>query len=270
MKLLILYFSATGITGKIAKVIGETFVKMGGQVSMYDITPHANRQKIIDLMPYHAVVFGVPIHSWRAPKVVKDWIKTLNGQGKKCSTFFTYGGFGIHPIHYSTGQLLGHQNFIIVSSAEFTGFYSFNRRGRRAMEDQPDESCFEMAKEYAIKTYKRFTGEDKAILETTHYTEEQLDSLESFRFNVLTQLPTRGGEDCSMCLICEESCPTGAMKAKSGDADKEKCIACFDCINNCPENILKINDISDSWSFKIEIEKITGESMLKQSSKIYL
>jgi menaquinone-dependent protoporphyrinogen IX oxidase len=58
MKLLILYFSATGITGKIAKVIGETFVKMGGQVSMYDITPHANRQRTIDLKPYHAVVFG--------------------------------------------------------------------------------------------------------------------------------------------------------------------------------------------------------------------
>jgi ferredoxin len=270
MKLLILYFSATGITRNIANVIGDTFKKMGGEVTMSDITSSTNRQRIIDLKPYHAVVFGAPIHSWRAPKAVKELIRTLHGQGKKCSTFFTYGGFGYHPTHYSTRQLLENQNFIVVSSAEFLGFYSFNRRGRKAIDDQPDESYFEVAKEYARKTYKRFTGEDKTILEKINYTEEQLDSIESFKFNVLTQLPTRGGDDCSMCLICEESCPTGAMNAQAGEADKEKCIACLACVAKCPENVLKTNDMSSSWSFIAEIEKMTGESMKKQKSKIYL
>ncbi|PKN52328.1 MAG: 4Fe-4S ferredoxin [Chloroflexi bacterium HGW-Chloroflexi-5] len=270
MKLLILYFSATGITGRIAKVIGDTFTQMGGDVTMADITSYADRQRIIDLKPYHAVVFGAPIHSWRAPKAVKEWIRTLNGQGKKCSTFFTYGGFGVHPTHYSTGQLLGNQNFIVVSSAEFLGFYSFNRPGRQAREDRLDESYFEVAIEYARKTFKRFTGEDKSILEKTHYTEEQLDTLESFKFNVLTQIPTRDGEDCSMCLVCEESCPTEAMNAQYGEADKEKCIACLACVNNCPENVLKIKDVSDGWSFKGEMEKIIGKNMKGQKSKIYL
>lgn len=237
---------------------------------MADITSYEDRQKIIDLKPYHAVVFGAPIHSWRAPKVVKEWIRTLNGQGKKCSTFFTYGGFGVHPTHYSTGQLLGNQNFVVVSSAEFLGFYSFNRPGRQAREDRLDDSYFEVAMEYARKTFKRFTGEDKSILEKTNYTEEQLDSLESFKFNVLTQIPTRDGEDCSMCLVCEESCPTEAMNAQYGEADKEKCIACLACVNNCPENVLKIKDISDGWSFKGEVEKIIGKNMKGQKSKIYL
>ncbi|MCE5212004.1 MAG: EFR1 family ferrodoxin [Deltaproteobacteria bacterium] len=270
MKLLILYFSATGITRTIAKIIGDKFAEIGCQVTISDITSSADRQKTFDFNAYHAVVFGVPIHSWRAPKAVTKWIKTLNGQGKKCSTFFTYGGFGAHPTHYSTGQLLGNQNFIVVSSAEFMGFYAFDRPGRKAREDRIDDSFFEVALEYAGKTYKRFTGEDNTVLEKTNYTEEQLDSIESFKFNVITQLPTREGKSCSMCLICEESCPTEAMKAKYGEADQEKCIACLACVDNCPENALKIKDISDSWSFKVEIEKLTGESMKKQKSKLYL
>jgi ferredoxin len=201
---------------------------------------------------------------------VKELIRTLHGQGKKCYTFFTYGGFGFHPTHYSTRQLLENQNFIIVSSAEFLGFHAFNPGGRKAMEDRPDESYFKVAKEYAKITYKRFTGEDNTKLEKIHYTEEQLDSIESFRFNVLTQLPTRGGESCGMCLVCEESCPTGAMNAEAGEADKEKCIACLACVAKCPENVLRTNDMSNSWSFKEEMEKIIGESLKGQKSKIYL
>lgn len=141
------------------------------------------------------------------------------------------------------------------------------------MEGRPDEPDFEVAKEYTKITYKRFTGEDNKILgelEKTNHTEEQLDAIESFRFNVLTQLPIRDENECCMCMVCEELCPTGAMNAESGKADKVKCIACLACVANCPENVLKINDMSGSWSFKIEMEKITEAGMKEKKSKIYL
>ena len=272
MKVLILYFSATGNTAKIAKVIEKEFTEVGGEVIMSDITSYADRQRKIDLEPYHAVVFGAPVHFWRAPRSVREWMRTLDGQGKKCSMFFTYGGFGVHPTHYSTRQILEKQNFIVVSSSEFLGAHTFNLGGWKAMEGRPDELDFEVGKEYARITYKRFSGEDNKILgelEKTEHTDELLDSIEGLKFKVLTQLPTRGGEECSMCMVCEESCPTGAMEAESGKADKEKCIACLACVANCPENVLKINDMLDSWSFKLEMEKATEESIKGQKSKIY-
>lgn len=272
MKVLILYFSATGNTAKIAEVIEEKFEEVGVGVTMSDITPYGNRQRKIDFEPYQAVVFGAPIHSSRAPRAVRDWLRTLDGQGKKCSMFFTYGGFGVHPTHYSTRQILEEQNFIVVSSAEFLSAHTFNLGGWRALEDRPDEIDFDVAKDYVELTYKRFTGEDDRILgelEKTEHTEEQLDSIEALRFKVLTQLPTRGGEECSMCLVCEELCPTGAMKAESGEADKKKCIACLACVSNCPEKVLKINDMSNSWSVKLDMAKVTEESIKEQKSKIY-
>ena len=137
MKVLILYFSATGNTAKMAKVIEERFAEMGGEVTMSNMTSYTNRQKKIDLAPYDAVVFGAPVHARRAPKVVREWLRTLNGQGKKCSMFFTYGGFGVHPTHYSTREILKEQHFRVVSSAEFLGAHAFNLGGWRALGDRP-------------------------------------------------------------------------------------------------------------------------------------
>jgi len=119
---------------------------------------------------------------------------------------------------------------------------------------------------------RRFAGEDDGVLgemEKTEHSEEHLDNVEAQRFKVLTQLPTRGGEECSMCLICEESCPVGAMDAESGEADSGKCIACLACVANCPDSILKINDMRNIWSVKLEMEKATEESLKGQKSRIY-
>jgi ferredoxin len=59
------------------------------------------------------------------------------------------------------------------------------------------------------------------------------------------------------------------MEAESGEADKEKCIACLACVSSCPEKVLKINDMSKTWSFKLDMEKVTEESIKEQKSKIY-
>jgi len=272
MKVLILYFSATGNTAKIAKVIGEKFEEEGVQVTLSDITPFIERQRKIDFEPYQAVVFGAPVHVRRTPGTVRDWLRTLDGQGKKCSMFFTYGGFGVHPTHYHTREILKESNFIVVSSAEFLGAHTYNLGGWRAMGDRPDELDFAVAKDYVELTCKRFTGEDDGILgelEKTVYTEAQLDAAESTRFKIVTQLPTRCGDECSMCLVCEEVCPTEAMEAESGEADREKCIACLACVSNCPEQALRINDMSHGWSHKLEKENVTEESIKELKSKIY-
>ncbi len=273
MKILIPFFSATGNTAKITKVIQESFNRLGAKADDLDITSYSSRQSALDLKSYDAVVFGAPIFSNRAPRIVREWLMTLDGNGKKCSTFFTYGGFTVHPTHYSTKEILQKQNFVLVSSAEFLGKHTFNLGGWKAIPDRPDKSDFDVARQFVTETYKRFTGEDKNILgelEKTTHTEEELDSFESFRFKAVTQLPTREGKDCSMCMICEELCPTEAMKAEAGEAQAGKCIACLRCVYNCPDEALKINDFSHIWPMKLKMENETEETIRNKKSKIYL
>ncbi|MBN1573717.1 MAG: EFR1 family ferrodoxin [Deltaproteobacteria bacterium] len=273
MKILIPFFSATENTARIAEVIRKRLESLGAGVEELDITPRGSRASGLDLGPYDAVIFGAPIHSNRAPRVVREWLMILDGGGKKCSTFFTYGGFTVHPTHYSTQQILKKKNFVQVSSAEFLGKHTFNLGGWKALPDRPDKSDFAVAEKFAEETYKRFTGEDNDVLgemEKTNHTEEYLDEIEGVRFRAVTQLPTRGGEECSMCMKCEELCPTNAMIAEIGEAEAGKCIACLRCVDVCPDGALKINDLSHIWPIKLQMENETEETIRNKESKIYL
>ena len=272
MKILLVYFSATENTEKVAEVIKGQFVELGADVDLVDITSYSDRQKETDFRDYQAFVFGMPIHSMRTPRIVRQWFETLYGQDRKCSTFFTYGGFGVHPAHYSTREILEKQGFLLVSSAEFLGKHTFNLGGWSALKDRPDHSDFDLARKYAKRTYMRFTGEDGGVvekLEKTEYTEKQLEEFENFRFMAVSQLPTRGGEGCSMCMRCEELCPTQAMDAMKGEADREKCIVCLRCVYICPERALKINDARALWPIKLQMEGETEDTLNNKKGKLY-
>ena len=141
------------------------------------------------------------------------------------------------------------------------------------MVNRPDESDFAVARDYALKTYRRFTGEDAGAVgdfERTQETEEVLDAIEEFRFHVVTQLPSRLGEDCCMCMLCEESCPTRAMDAERGEADRGRCITCLRCVAECPEEVLRVNDLSQIWPVQLVMEKETEETLAGKASRIYL
>ncbi len=271
MKVALIYFSATGNTLKIADVIERQLNELNVEVIKFDITSYSDRKKKIDLGPYQALVFGFPVHSWRAPRVVREWLEALDGKGKNCSMFFTYGGPNIGVSHYSTKQILEKQNFQVVSSAEFLGIHSFNLGGWKFLENRPDQSDFDVAREYALKIYRKFTGEDSEVVnfEKPKVIDRMLDAIEKYRFTVVTQLPSREGRECSMCRTCENLCPTNAMNADTGTADKDKCIVCFRCIANCPDDVLKVNDISSAYTKKVKREKLTEEVLNNRMSKIF-
>lgn len=273
MKSAIITFSATGNTAKIGGIIREIFIELGVDVQEFDITSFADRNAEIDLAPFDTVVFGMPVHSCRAPRVVREWMSTLQGNGKKCAMFFTFGGFGVHPCHYTTREILTRSGFTVVSSAEFAGAHTYNvNNGWRAMIDRPDESDFEVAREFARNTWRRFTGEDTGVLgelEKTEMDEAFLDMIESFRFQVVSELPNRRGETCSLCMLCEDLCPTQAILAEEGVADKDKCICCMRCLTDCPDGVLKVNDLSVNWPMKLEMHETTEEELKLLTSRTY-
>lgn len=273
MKVAIVFFSATNNTKTMATVIKKELEEMGASAKMHDITPASARQHHMSFSAYDAVVFGFPVHSLRAPRVVREWLQGLDGEGKKCSMFFTYGGFMVHPSHHSTRQILNRQGFVVVSSAEFPGAHTFNIGGWCAFPERPNDQEFDQARQYVIATYRRFSGEDENIvgeLDRGTFDEEKLDQFESFRFKVISQFPTRYGEGCSMCRLCENACPTGAMNHETGEAKGDRCIACLRCVVLCPDQVLKINSTRESWESKLTMSRTSEAELNEQVGKIYL
>jgi ferredoxin len=55
------------------------------------------------------------------------------------------------------------------------------------------------------------------------------------------RLPFPNVKGCNRCKICEETCPTSAIKVNDApNFDYEKCIRCYCCYELCPENGIKL------------------------------
>jgi len=273
MNIAIIYFSATSNTKAMARIIGEHFETQGSKAVLHDVTTPEARDAGVDLSGCDAVVFGLPVHSLRAPRIMRDWLATLDGNDMPCAMFFTFGGFMVHPAHHSTAEILKTRGFKVVASAEFPGEHTYNLGGWQAFPDRPDSREYTLADSYVEAACKRFSGTDNGVLTDLPqglFSDEELTHFETLRFKIVSKLPSREGAECSLCGLCEDICPSGAMDHASGIADPETCIACLGCVAACPEGALVINSTRESWEPKLAMSKTTETELNNQTGKIYL
>jgi flavodoxin/Fe-S-cluster-containing hydrogenase component 2 len=269
LKIALFYFSGTGNTEKIGEVIASELAESNAKVDVFNITSYKERQKNHDFSPYDAIILGFPIYAWRAPKVVREWLKSLDGQKKQCATFFTYGGVAVGSAHYDIKEILDESHFILIGTSEFPGRHTFNLAGWDFLENRPDKYDFEIAKEFARNILKKFRQEEinRIKIENPMISQKLLERFES-REKTLPK-PSRRGRECSMCRICEDVCPSMAMNADTGEPDNSKCLRCLRCIINCPDNVLEIEDMRKLSEFILNANDLTKDELERRTSKIY-
>jgi uncharacterized protein (DUF362 family)/Pyruvate/2-oxoacid:ferredoxin oxidoreductase delta subunit len=62
--------------------------------------------------------------------------------------------------------------------------------------------------------------------------------------------PKVNKDKCSLCRLCEEVCPAGAMRQINGSmqVDYDKCISCFCCQENCPQGTI---GVKQGWLLRL-------------------
>ena len=244
-KLTIVYFSGTNVTRTYAKKLQETVLEIGWDVKLIDVTPHRSRQKQILLNDDQQIIFGFPVYADFAPRVINQWIETLDGEGKRCAMFFTYGGRTSGYAHFHTKLLLENVGFEVLFSAEFLGRHSFNQGGWSILEDRPNVADFKVAQEFALLAVDRFSMENPPDFQLQkpfgYYYAIKAKEQRMKQTKRGKAQPYRVTEDCSMCRICEEECPTQAFNADTGFSDIETCIECMRCVYLCPDGVIQCN-----------------------------
>ena len=63
-------------------------------------------------------------------------------------------------------------------------------------------------------------------------------------------------KQCIGCMICKESCKSGALEAREDGIhiDREKCLVCGSCVRNCPSQALSFS--GEYWSFDKLIKEL--------------
>ncbi len=272
-KIALVYFSATNVTDSYARVICDHLIGLGCAAQLFNVTAYASRQKPLPIDNFDYFIFGFPVFADFAPSVINEWLPTLEGQGKKCAMFFTYGARSTGYAHFHTKLLLERAGFQVLFSAEFLGRHTFNVCGWRILPERPDEQDFAVAREYAKLAQDRFlqAAPEPLRLQRPSGYDQVLGLLrdkEKKRERDLRN-PFRASGECSMCRDCEAECPARAFDADTGLSDPGACIECMHCVYICPDKVLKIDDrMTGIYNAFLSHWGLTEEIMSAKKSKI--
>ncbi len=273
LKIGLVYFSGTNVTHAYAQVMGEALADLGCSAHLLNVTPYSSRQAPLPIDDFDGLIFGFPVFGDFAPSVINEWLPTLNGQGKRCAQFFTYGARTAGYAHFHTKLLLEGAGFQVLFSAEFLGRHSFNVGGWRMVPDRPDAGDFAVAREYAALAVERFTADAPAAFRLQKPfgygdTMRAFEALEPIVERGWTN-PVRVTESCSMCRDCETECPARAFDAEAGLSDPTRCIECMRCVTICPDQVLRIDErMRDYYEEFLAHWHLTDDMMQAKKSKI--
>lgn len=229
-----LFFSATGVVGKVVKEIAKS---LDENFKEYNMTLPKSREEGISFNSDDLVVVGVPVYAGRIPELVADYFEKVKGNNTLAIFVVVYGNREYEDALLELRDTLEGKGFIGVAACSFIGEHSYTSQ---VGTDRPDDLDLNIARDFSERM--------KNKLDKTKST----DDLE-FLF-IKGDMPYRERKDfpemspdtdesCIECGICAKFCPTSAISSTDySDIDSKKCIACCSCIKRCPVDSKSMNN----------------------------
>lgn len=245
---LVLWYSQTGHTERVGKIIAARWRQQGLRVTEGDYRTIPKET----LSGYDIIAAGTPVFYYDVPGNFKEWLDGIPDiPATPVASFVTFGGEGGNQhntacrlLEFFTekgGRPLGARTFGNMSTYAFT--WSMGNTERiLAYRHLPDAGTYGRVREFA-----------SAVLETA---KKGLTVPAEGRFSFQNLL--RGGVSispsklfitnhhidsalCISCGTCREGCPVNAIDLSRNRIDTSACIACLGCVNNCPAQAMKMN-----------------------------
>ena len=251
LKVLIIYFSQTGNTEKIAENIKTGILKSD---NICDITQIKKVDANI-LENYDLIGIGTPTFFYREPKNVMNFIQGLKETKRKhCFIFCTHGSL-IGNTFYYMNQELSKKGFIVIGSFDSYGYSSLQFYPEPMhTEGHPDAIEFREAEEFGQNICEISSRIQKGESSLIPKFELISDTWWSKQSNQLTLRILRyispkfkiNEDNCTQCLTCQENCPVNAINIETNppEIQKEGCIFCWYCEKACPQRAIEAD-----WNF---------------------
>jgi NADPH-dependent glutamate synthase beta subunit-like oxidoreductase/flavodoxin/Fe-S-cluster-containing hydrogenase component 2 len=255
LKTLVIYFSQSGNTQKIAEAIHIGIKKTNNLCDLVRMEDVAMRE----LKNYDMIGIGSPTHCVQAPPNVKDFISSLTGNvdGKFCFVFYTHGALPafflastVPALKQSGMEVIGWKDwfgdvygYAVVPKPYFTGRHP----------DAIDlKEAAEFGKEMIERAFRILHGETNLVPE--------LPTGKAYRDYWMPLLPPEGQDEwhkvanrlyfeidknkCKYpyCSICVDNCPRNAIDFTIDPPHFDhECMLCFRCTLNCPQNAINVD-----------------------------
>ncbi len=264
MKILIIYFSQTGATERIVRMIQKGILSDGNECEMVRIQD-AKRK---DLGYFDIIGLGCPTFFYREPVNVKNFIRRMDKQERKhCFIFCTHGSIMGNTLFYLQEEL-SRRGFVVIGS-----FDSYSNSSIQFYPEvmhtkgHPDAIELGEAEKFGagIGNLSLRVGKGELsiprfeLIEDTWWARSsRMLTLEMLRkFSPVFKIDT---ERCTKCLECQENCPANAIdiEADPPAIQMEGCIFCWYCEKLCP-----VEAIEADWSAARESSKSNLKKYIK-------
>lgn len=275
-RVFIVYFSPSGSTRHVARVMEKRFKELGIEPSMFDLAENGELSQVISeqVRGDSCLIVGSPVYVSHAAPPVMKFIAELSAVASASAVpFVTWGGASSGIALFEMARELQKTGFKILGAAKVMAVHCLMWQlenplgaGRPNSEDDRivEELIDEVNRRLQSHNPKGIDLSDLAYQKQEIHAEMEKMSLEIAKVH----MPVRevDKELCNQCEICSAVCPTAALALVPYPAFGETCIYCFSCMRNCPEGAIKAN-LSEIW----QLIRARAESFKEQPrTKIFV
>ncbi len=256
MKMLIIVFSQTGYTRKVAECIREGAMKTGAQCELAGIS----EVDTSTLREYDLIGLGSPVFYYQEPFNVRSFVEELPKMDGQHWFIFTTHASTIGVAMDSMAKGLQERGAVIVgshdtyadSTAPFIPYPTLTT-------GHPDEKEYEEARvfgENLVDRAQRIADGDTGLIPSLEPVSEEFANMaENFSLDIMKQFfPSLeiDFDNCVQCHTCEENCPVNGIEIKDDSHSiQNPCIYCFRCVMVCPE--IAIDAVDSVWGMLMDI-----------------
>lgn len=254
LKVLLIYFSQTGGTEKIANAICQGILETGNECELVKMRDAPSK----DLAPYDLIGIGCPTFYYREPLNVQNFIRQMDeAQGKHSFIFCTHGSSKGNTFYYLKEDLR-QKGFVVIGAFDSYAESSLQFYPKPMhTAKHPDTIELKAAREFGNGICELSTriqrGEINLIptielIENTWWARDsKLMTREVLR--KMTPVLKINTEKCTQCLTCQENCPVDAIDVANQEIQKEGCIFCWFCEKCCPERAIEADwALMQNWA----------------------
>jgi flavodoxin/NAD-dependent dihydropyrimidine dehydrogenase PreA subunit len=252
MKAVIVYFSQTGNTRKIARAIQTGIGQVLGQCDIATL----KETDPAGLSKYDLIGLGAPVWSSREPPNVTEFIKRMGSlKGKHVFPFSSHGSLP-SGFMQSVVPALKKKGLLVVGYNDWYGGCIWQALPIPYLTDlHPDAIDIKEAKEFgadmARLSQRIYKGETQLIprLPTMKEWHERYNGRPvkiSNELNVVSAAIIKGRkineEKCTECGLCVANCPADSIDfSTSPPSFKGNCLGCHFCEQICPTGAIEVN-----------------------------
>lgn len=240
MKTLIVHFSQTGFTRKVAERIRDGIVEVTGQC---DLTSLADVDESA-LAGYDLVGLGCPVFYYKEPFNVRDFMQGLPElKDKQWFVFCTHGSVMGNTL-ILMAEALKRKGILVVGYHDTYAdgsipFYPYPTLTTGHPDELEYDEAREFGREVAERSRRIAEGERDLIPEPGQKDQEWTDAADMLSLEFMDQVMPRMSideEKCTHCQECVENCPVGGIDVEADPPRiQDPCIYCWYCAKICPE-----------------------------------